>query len=265
MEPAPLLVTTEGPVALVTINRPAVHNALNREVLTRLAETVRALDAAPSTRAIVLTGAGDRAFSAGADLDELTGLDAVGAMGILSAGQADMAAVAASGTPVIAAVNGLALGGGFELTLACTFPVLSTRASLRLPETGLGLIPGYGGTQRLPRLIGRAAAAHLMLTGGGLSPERAHQLGLSPMEPVAPDELLPTAREIAARIAERGPQATRSVLRALHTGAPAPCDLDLESALAASATSSDEAAEGVAAFLEKRPPAFAATAKEAVR
>ena len=148
-----VLAETRGAVRVLTINRPSVHNALNSSVLARLAALITAA-VDDGMRALVLTGAGSRAFSAGADLDEFAGLDAVTAQDRLVAGQRVMAAIEACPLPVIAAVNGLALGGGFELALASTFPVLASNASLGLPESGLGLIPGYGGTQRLPRAIG---------------------------------------------------------------------------------------------------------------
>jgi enoyl-CoA hydratase len=213
-------------------------------------------------RAIVLTGTGEKAFSAGADLDELAGLDATRAQAVLGVGQRIIAGIEHSPVPVIAAVNGLALGGGFELVLATAFPVLSTRAAFGLPESGLGLIPGYGGTQRLHRLVGPAVAAHVMLTGGRLTAQRAYELGLSPLPPVEPTELLPTAMRVAAEVAARGPRAHAAILRALRVGAPAEADLAFETSLAAIATGGAEAAEGVAAFKGRRTPEFAPIGKE---
>lgn len=255
-----VVVERDGSIAVVRINRPEVLNALNGETLRALADVVRDLSADAAIRAVVLTGTGERAFSAGADLDELAGLDASSARTALDVGQQVMSEVESCPVPVVAAVNGLALGGGFELVLASTFPVLSTTASLGLPESGLGLIPGYGGTQRLPRAVGARVAAHLMLTGARISAERAYQRGLSPLEPVDPDELLPTALRVADEIAGRGPRASTAILQALRAAGstPDPVALRLESALAAIATGSAEAAEGIAAFRERRAPSFSA-------
>lgn len=255
-----VVVENEGSTALVRIDRPEVHNALNAATLRALRAAVRALAADARVRAVVITGTGDRAFSAGADLDELAGLDAASARTVLDVGQQVMSEIEASPVPVLTAVNGLALGGGFELVLASTFPVLSTRASLGLPESGLGLIPGYGGTQRLPRAVGARVAAHLMLTGTRLSAGRAYELGLSPIEPVEPEELLPVALRVADEIAARGPRASTAILQALRAGGstPEPAALRLETALAAIATGSLEAAEGIAAFRERRTPSFPA-------
>ena len=151
-----------------------------------------------------------------------------------------------------------ALGGGFELILASTIPVLSTKAALGLPESSLGLIPGYGGTQRLPRAVGEKVAAHLMLTGTRLSAERAYQLGLTPLAPVAPEELLATATGLAEAVAAQGPRAVRAILNALgaaRNGLDA--GLAVETGLAALAVAGDESTEGINAFLQRRPPVFA--------
>ncbi|GAA1003557.1 crotonase [Acrocarpospora pleiomorpha] len=255
----PVRTERRGAVVVVTIDRPEVFNALNAEVLGRLRAAVLDAEDEPSTRAVVVTGSGDKAFSAGADLKELAGMGPDEARRTMEAGQRAMRDIERAAVPVIAAVNGVALGGGFELVLASTFPVLSTRASLGLPEAGLGLIPGYGGTQRLPRLIGAPAAAHLMLTGSRLDAERAHQLGLTPVPPVAPEDLLGTATGIAETIAAQGPTAVRSILAALEAGRDAPLDagLRVETGLAALAVSGAESNEGVGAFLARRPAAFA--------
>lgn len=247
-----------GAVLVLTLDRPAVHNALDRTVLDALGAAVRGASA-DGVRAIVLTGAGDKAFSAGADLKELAGMDADRARATIDHGQAVFRDVESCGVPVIAAVNGLALGGGFELVLSCTFSILSTRARLGLPESSLGLIPGYGGTQRLPRVVGAPVAAHLMLTGSRLDADRAHALGLSPVPPVAPELLLATSVEVAETIAAQGPRAVRAILSALHAGRDAtlPAGLALESGLAALSIAGAESTEGIAAFLERRTPDFA--------
>lgn len=253
-ENAVLIERSEG-VATVTINRPDAFNALNTAVLEDLFSAVQRL-AAEGMRAIVLTGTGERAFSAGADLNELSDLDADAAFDLLVRGQRTMDAIAGSPVPVIAAVNGLALGGGFELVLSCTFAVLSNNASLGLPESGLGLIPGYGGTQRLPLAIGRPAAAHVMLTGDRLSAQRAYELGLSPVPPVDLGDLALRAREIAETIASKGPRAQAAIMTALRTSAATSDGLTLEASLAGAAIAGTEAAEGMSAFHDKRRPDF---------
>ncbi|MEE3853044.1 enoyl-CoA hydratase-related protein [Gordonia sp. LSe1-13] len=248
-----------GAVTTVTIDRPDAFNALNAEVIEAIATAVRDAAAQPSVRAVVITGSGQKAFSAGADLKELDGLGPDDAHAVLDRGQRVFRAIEQAPVPVIAAVNGLALGGGFELILATTFPVLSTKAALGLPESGLGLIPGYGGTQRLPRAVGDRVAAHLMLTGARLDAPRAYELGLTPVPPVEPDELLPTAVAIAEKIAAQGPMAVRAILGAVESGRDATLDagLGIETGLAALAVAGEESTEGVAAFLERRPAKFA--------
>lgn len=245
-------------VAVVRIDRPQVHNALNAALLRALGDEIAALGADGRTRAIVLTGSGQKAFSAGADLDELATLDAEAAHVAMRAGQAVIRRIERSPVPVIAAVNGLALGGGFELVLACSFAVVSRRAALGLPESGLGLIPGYGGTQRLARVVGPFVARHVMLTGERIDAERAYQLGLAVAPPTEPDDLLPTALGIAETVAARGPEACRAILDAVDRGRDMPLDagLALETGLAALAIGGSESAEGVAAFKEKRAPKF---------
>lgn len=251
-----LLTTRDGLVTTVTINRPEVHNALNAEVLGGIRDAV--LDASTTSRAVIITASGVKAFSAGADLKELASMSADQAHQTMSDGQDAMREIEQSEIPVIAAVNGLALGGGFELVLAATFAVMSTRAALGLPEASLGLIPGYGGTQRLPRAVGRRIASHLMLTGDRLDADRAYALGITPVPPVEPAELLPTARALADTIAARGPRAVRSILHAVDRGTDSTLEagLALETGLAALAIAGSESSEGVNAFLERREPQF---------
>ncbi|BCJ67997.1 enoyl-CoA hydratase/isomerase family protein [Polymorphospora rubra] len=257
--PETVVVERTGPVTTVTINRPEAHNALDAEVLRRLHAAVLDAEADPAIRAVVVTGSGEKAFCAGADLKELAGMSADRAHKTLRTGQRVLRDIERAAVPVIAAVNGVALGGGFELVLASTFSVISTRATLGLPESGLGLIPGYGGTQRLPRIVGAPTAAHLMLTGTRLDAQRAHQLGLTPIPPVAPADLMATASALAEKIAAQGPGAVRSILTALDAGRDAPLDagLRLETGLAALAVAGAESDEGIAAFLARRPPRFA--------
>ncbi|WP_172652749.1 enoyl-CoA hydratase/isomerase family protein [Rhodococcus opacus] len=254
-----LTVERGGAVTTLTINRPDAFNALNTEVIGALREAIADAEADPAVRAVVLTGSGEKAFSAGADLKELAAMGADRARDVMTSGQRIFRTVQRTPLPIIAAVNGVALGGGFELALASTFPVLSTKASLGLPEAGLGLIPGYGGTQRLPRAVGQRVAAHLMLTGTRLDANRAYELGLTPIPPVAPEELLTTATGIAEVIAAQGPQAVRAILHALEVGRDAPLDagLGVETGLAALAVAGEESTEGIGAFLERRPAKFA--------
>lgn len=258
-----VVVEERGPVATVRIDRPQVHNALNAQVLRELDRAVATL-AAGDVRAIVLTGTGTRAFSAGADLDELAGLSVEQAYEVLGAGQAVISRIERAPVPVIAAVNGLALGGGFELVLACTFAVMADSAQLGLPEAGLGLMPGYGGTQRLARRVGSPVAAYMMITGERIPADRAYALGLTPVPPVPADTVADAARDLALRIAARGPRAVRTALLALRHGADVPLEAGLafESALAGVVTGSHEAAEGIAAFKERRTPSFDATRDE---
>lgn len=245
-------------VCVLRINRPHVHNALNAQLLTQLGATIDELASDGVTRAVVITGAGSKAFSAGADLEALSVMDVPEAHAFLQAGQQALRRLEHSGIPVIAAVNGVALGGGFELALACDFALLSENASLGLPETRLGLIPGFGGTQRLLRAVGPAVARYLMLTGRRVDAWRAHQLGLSVLPPTVPDELLPTAVSLAEEISRNGPQACRFVLQAVREGQDAPVEtgLALEAALAAMAVGGPESDEGVAAFLGRRTADF---------
>jgi enoyl-CoA hydratase len=254
----PVIVEDHNQFTTLVINRPHVHNALNARVIAELdAAIVRAL-ARSSTRAIVVTGMGDKAFSAGADLDELADLSAERAVDLLASGQQLMRRIAHCPVPVIAAVNGVALGGGFEVALAATFAVVAKHASFGLPEAGLGLIPGYGGTQRLPALVGTAVAAHVMLVGERISAARAFELGLTPIEPVAREHLRETAQELAQAVASKGPRAIRFILRAMRTSAEgSEPGFELEAALAALATCGTEASAGINAFLDKRRPEFA--------
>ncbi|MFF6980174.1 enoyl-CoA hydratase/isomerase family protein [Streptomyces sp. NPDC008343] len=251
-------VERHGVVAAVRIDRPQAFNALNSGILRQLGDEIAALAESNDIRAIVLTGTGEKAFSAGADLDELAGLSVDEATPLMRAGQAVIRSIEQCPVPVIAAVNGLALGGGFELVLACTFAVASNRAAFALPEAGLGLIPGYGGTQRLARVAGPAVARHAMLTGHRFDAERAYHLGITVLPPVEPGELMPFALAAAGEVAKRGPAACRAILDAVDIGLDSPLDvgLDLETRLAATAIGGSEAAEGIAAFRQKRTPEF---------
>jgi enoyl-CoA hydratase len=252
-----LTVERRGPVLFVLIDRPAVHNALNAEVL---AELERALDVAEddtAVRALIVSGAGERAFCAGADLAELCGMGPDAAHAHLAHGQRVLRRVERLAKPTIAAVGGVALGGGFELALACTLTLASESASFALPEARLGLIPGYGGTQRLPRALGRRRALALMLSGDRLSAADAHAAGLLAAAPLPPGELIPTALALAERLAAGSARAIALIREAVDADAVSDEQLAHETALAALALSGADAAEGIAAFLDKRPPRFA--------
>ncbi|HEY6749713.1 MAG TPA: enoyl-CoA hydratase/isomerase family protein, partial [Rubrobacteraceae bacterium] len=202
------VLTTEqrGHVRYLTLNRPDVLNALNARVFASLRTELASVASDRGTRVLVITGAGDRAFSSGADLDELMGLDPVDTRALLEQGQRVLRDLETLGTPVIAAVNGYALGGGFELALACPLVVGAERAQFGLPEVGLGLMPGYGGTQRLPRIVGPQVALRMMLTGQRVDAARAHELGILSQPPVEDGQLLEVVGDLANEIASRSPR-----------------------------------------------------------
>lgn len=250
-----LAVRVERGVYRLTLSRPEVHNALDAALFAELTTAISRVGADQDARAVVVTGAG-RSFCAGADLDELTGLDAETARQLLDRGQRVLRELEALRCPVIGAVNGAALGGGFELALACDFLLAADTARFGLPESGLGLIPGYGGTQRLPRLIGAHAARFAMLTGRPIGAERAYQLGLLALPPVPADDLAALATEVAEEVAGRSTTANAAILAATATGHPRAADLDHEAALAAIAVAGAHAVEGIAAFRVGRRPQF---------
>lgn len=253
-----LNIRRDGAVTVLEIDRPAALNALNGRVIADLRDAVVGASVDPAVRAVVLTGSGTRAFSAGADLEELAGLDRSAATAVMERGQQAFRDIEAAGVPVIAAVNGLALGGGFELALACTLVLTSENASFGLPEAKLGLIPGYGGTQRLAPVIGGPTAAYLMLTGERLGAQRGYELGLSPLPPFAPEELVGRALGVAHGIAANGPEAVRSIVGLLgHVGSAARREaLAAETAAAVDAIVGAESSEGIAAFRERRVATF---------
>ena len=251
-----LLDTTDG-VAVVTINRPDKLNALNATVIDELRACFAALRDDPAVRVIVLTGTGEKAFVAGADIGELVSATGPELERLAERGQSLMWTIENLGKPVIAAVNGFALGGGCELALACTFRYASANARLGLPEVTLGLIPGYGGTQRLPRLVGRGRALEMILGGGMVDAEEAQRIGL--VNKVVPgDDLLDTARAAAALLAGRSAATLRYALKAVNEGLGMPLDggCRLEAALFGAVGALDDAGEGCRAFLEKRKPVF---------
>lgn len=252
-----VLYEVRGPVALVTINRPEKLNALNRQTLESLAAAFAEARKDPAVKAVVLTGAGEKAFVAGADIGEITSLDAQAGKLFAIFGQELFRAIETFPKPVIAAVNGFALGGGCELAMACHVRLASENAQFGQPEVNLGVIPGYGGTQRLPRLVGRGVALELLLTGDRIPARRAFEAGLA--NGVLPlPELLPKAFEMAEKIAAKAPLAVRHCLESVNKGLDMPLEEGcyLEATLFGLCCASEDMREGTAAFLEKRKPDF---------
>ena len=252
-----LIVEQSGPIARVTVNRPNVLNALNRATLAELQETFTSLGANTAVRAVILTGAGEKAFIAGADIRELATLGPLAARAFASEGQRLCDRISRLSKPVIAAVNGFALGGGCEVSLACHIRIGSSNARIGQPEVSLGVIPGWGGTQRLPRLIGLGRALDLLLTGDPVGAEDAHRMGLL-NRVVEPEALLATCEEIATKIASKGPLAVRLALEAARRGLEGSlaAGLDVEADAFGLAASTSDWREGTTAFLEKRKPSF---------
>ena len=244
-------------IATVILDRPKVMNALNRGLFNDLEAVFLEIGGNAEVRAVILTGAGDKAFAAGADINELSTVDANQGQALSARGQAVFDLIENCGKPVIAAVNGFALGGGCELAMACTIRIASDRARLGQPEVKIGLLPGYGGSQRLPRLVGKGAALKILLTGEMVPAAEALRIGLVD-EVVAPEELLPRAHTLAAAIAANAPLAVRSCIETVNAGydLPIAAALELEAARFGLACGTDDKAEGTAAFLAKRSPVW---------
>ena len=254
---ATLLVERDGAVAVVTINRPKVLNALNTETIDDLERAMLDLQRDDSVRAIVLTGAGEKSFVAGADINELAALSPAEGQRHGRRGQAVFDLIEDLGKPVIAAINGFALGGGCELAMACTMRLAADTARLGQPEINLGIIPGYAGSQRLPRLVGKGRALEILLTGDMVPAARAYEIGLvNRIVPAA--ELLGEAKKLAATLAAKAPLATRYILEAVNHGMEMPlADAQfLEGTLFGLVASTDDMKEGTRAFLEKRPASW---------
>ena len=252
-----LTLQREGAVAVVTVNRPKVLNALNVATLDELAATMRQLQRDDTVRCVIVTGAGEKSFIAGADIHELSALTPAAGREHARAGQAVFDLVEQLGKPVIAAINGYALGGGCELAMACTLRLAADTARLGQPEINLGLIPGFGGTQRLARLIGAGRALELLLTGEPIGAAEAYRLGLvNRVVPAA--DLMVEARQLGATIAAKAPIAVRYMLDAVRWGAQLPLSeaQALEATLFGLVVSTADMREGTRAFLEKRPPEF---------
>jgi enoyl-CoA hydratase len=253
-----LLEEREAGIYLLTVNRPKALNALNSATLADLGQAVTEIGSKPDARVLLLTGAGEKAFVAGADISEMQEFTALQAREFSGRGLAMMRSLENLPIPAIALVNGYCLGGGCELAMSCDFILASERAVFGQPEVNLGILPGFGGTQRLPRLIGRARALELILTGRQVKADEAVRIGLA-NHVYPPDELLAKGLEIARAIAVKGPVAIRLAKRAVQRGQD--LDLDnaclLESELFAICYSTGDQKEGMAAFLAKRPAKFA--------
>ncbi|HQU71095.1 MAG TPA: enoyl-CoA hydratase-related protein [Calditrichia bacterium] len=257
MSEANLLLSHNEGVATLTINRPTKLNALNKETLDELGDRLQELREDPAVRAIIITGNGEKAFVAGADISQFPTMDRRSGQALARHGQAIFNKIEQMPKPVIAAVNGFALGGGCELAMACHFRIASQKALFGQPEINLGIIPGYGGTQRLPRLIGKEKALYLLLTGDHLTAEDALKAGL--VDRVVPaEELMNSAGALAAKLAAKAPLAVGYILQAVYQGADRELDeaLDLEADLFGDSFDTEDMKEGTTAFLEKRKPQF---------
>jgi enoyl-CoA hydratase len=252
-----LLLEKKDGVATVTVNRPTKLNALNSRTLEELDAVFSALASDDEVKGVILTGAGEKAFVAGADIGELAGLDADTGRALSERGQRVFDRIEWLGKPVVAAVNGFALGGGCELALACHVRVASEGASLGTPEVRLGLLCGYGGTQRLPRLVGRGAALEILLTGERVKADEAYRLGLV-NRVVEQKDLQAEAESLVRKMIAGGPLALRATLEAVHGGLDRPLGEAQagEAQLFGELCATEDAREGTRAFLEKRAPRF---------
>lgn len=257
MSGTPVLSDTQGAIRILTVNRADKLNALNRQVLQALDAAFAAAADDPQIRVVVLTGAGEKAFVAGADIAEMNELTPVQGRDFSQLGQRLMRRIERMPKPVLAMVNGFALGGGLELAMACHLRVAAEGARLGQPEITLGLIPGFGGTQRLLRLVGRAAALELCLLGAPIDAARALQLGLV-NRVVAAGELQATTLKLAQQLADAAPLALRGILDAIQIGGESAIEqgLEYETAQFGLLFSSEDMREGTRAFLERRPPQF---------
>jgi enoyl-CoA hydratase/carnithine racemase len=252
-----VLYEVKGAIAYVTMNRPKVLNALNRQTFAELKTAFETARSDDSVRGVILTGAGDKAFIAGEDIGELSGVTAVEAAAFTRNGQAVLDLIENLGKPVIAAVNGFALGGGCETAMACTIRLAVDTARFGQPEVKLGVIPGAGGTQRLPRLVGKGRALQLILSGEMISAQEAWRIGLV-NEVVPAAGLIARAEAILKQIDANAPLAVRFSLEAVNKGSETTQaeGLVLESSLFAICAGTEDKKEGTSAFLQKRAPRF---------
>jgi enoyl-CoA hydratase len=247
----------DGAIAVITIDRPKALNALNSQTLGELEQAISEVSADAGLRALIVTGAGEKAFVAGADIGEMSAYTPVEALRLAQRGHRVMAALEGLAIPTLAAVNGFALGGGCELALACDLVYASATAKLGLPEVTLGVIPGFGGTQRLTRLLGPQRAKELIFTGELLDAAKAKEIGLV-LEVLPVGEVLVHCKKVAATIAKRGPLAVAQAKRAIEQGADLPLvsGNELERQAFALLFGTQDQREGMAAFIAKRSPEF---------
>ncbi|UPU37179.1 enoyl-CoA hydratase-related protein [Geomonas paludis] len=257
MELKNLLLEVKNRIATVTVNRPAAMNAMTPETLEELQRTVAEIDGNDEIRAAVITGAGAKAFIAGADISLMRDMTSTQARELALKAHGIFAAIERSSKPFIAAVNGYALGGGCELSMACDIRIASDNAKFGQPEVNIGILPGFGGSQRLPRLVGKGRALEMILTGDMVDAAEALRIGL--VNRVVPqDELLSEAHKVAAKIASKGRVATKLCKEAVANG----LEMDLARACAYEAElfgysfATADQKEGMSAFLEKRAPVF---------
>ncbi|MGB8112213.1 MAG: enoyl-CoA hydratase-related protein [Candidatus Sulfotelmatobacter sp.] len=252
-----ILLEKKNAMAYVTVNRPKVLNALNVATIEELRQAFHDIKNDVAIRVVIFTGAGEKAFIAGADISELATRDPMTGKETTQRGQNVLNLIENLGKPVIACINGFALGGGCEMAMACTMRLASENAKLGQPEVKLGIIPGYGGTQRLPRLVGKGIAMQMLLAGEMITAQEAHRIGLV-NEVVPAAVLIPRAEAIAAKIIANAPLAVQYVMEAVNKGIEMSLSegLYLEAVLFAVACATDDKKEGTTAFLEKRSPQF---------
>jgi len=252
-----ILLEKKNAIAYVTVNRPKVLNALSLATMEELGVAFQEIKNDSSIRVAILTGAGEKAFVAGADIGELAKQDVVSGKEYAHRGQAVLDLIENLGKPVIACINGFALGGGCELALACTMRLASDNAKLGQPEVKLGIIPGYGGTQRLSRLVGKGLAMQMVLAAEMITAQEAHRIGLV-NEVTTAAELIPRAEAIAAKIIANAPLAVQYAMEAVNKGMEMPLaeGLYLEAILFGVCCATEDKKEGTAAFLEKRAARF---------
>ncbi len=247
----------ENGIGILTVDRPKVLNALNGQTIREIRSVLGEVKGNEAVRVLVITGSGEKAFVAGADIGEIKDLGLKDGFDSMRTGHQMNYDIETLGIPTIAAVNGLALGGGCELAMSCSLRIVSENAKLGLPELGLGVIPGYGGTQRLARLIGKGRALWYLLTGDMIDAATSVDLGLANMM-VKPEELMEKTLKIAGKIASKAPLAVKMALTAVKYGLETDLEtgLILEIALANLAIASEDKNEGISAFFEKRKPEF---------
>ncbi len=252
-----ILYETRDRIAYITVNRPDVLNALNWQTMTELESAFLAARDDADVGGVILTGAGEKSFVAGADIKELATQNPVGAKEFAVASQRILRLIEHFPKPVVAAVNGYCLGGGCELAMACHMRVASETARFGQPEVNLGIIPGNGGTQRLPRLVGKGRALELILTGNMIDAREAYRIGLA-NHVTAPEELLGKAEEILKTIFSKGPVAVKLALEAVNHGLELTLEegVQLEANLFGLCFSTEDMKEGTRAFVEKRKPEF---------